>query len=282
VIIALVVIVIVLGFVVLIWWSQERILFQPPRFVETIPESGRVSYDALDGQRLAGYLIGDPGRTPGVLLCFHGNADLAVWQLDWARQVARHTHFAVFLAEYRGYMALGGTPTYATTKLDARAAYDHLRIALAVDRSRIAYFGHSLGSAVATELAEIHPPLALILQAPFSSARAMASRIVSPPIVLAWSAISRIHFDTTKAVAQLDVPISVAHGRLDRIVPFRMGIEVYEAAKTKAELLIVDTAGHNDVAEQAGPDYWRWIGDALKPEVAGEWSRSDAKKKGVT
>jgi len=265
VIIALVVVGIVLGFVLLIWWSQERILFQPPRYVESVPESGRVSYDALDGQRLAGYLIGDPARASGVLLCFHGNADLAVWQLDWARQLTRHTGFAVFLAEYRGYMSLGGAPTYETTKLDARAAYDHLRITLAVHRSRIAYFGHSLGSAIATELAEIHPPSALILQSPFSSARAMARRIVAPPIVLAWSAISRIHFDTRRAVAQLDVPISVAHGRRDRIVPFRMGVEVYEAAKTKGELLVVDAAGHNDVMERAGADYWRWIAAALKP-----------------
>src|SRR3954470_118489 len=197
-----------MGFVVLVWWRQARILFQPPRLVGTLDEANRISYDAVDGQRLVGFLIGNPSRAHGVLLCFHGNADLAVWQLDWAREVERRTRVAVFLAEYRGYMSLGGTPTYATTKLDARAAYDHLRIALTVDRSRIAYFGHSLGSAIATELAEIHPPCALLLQSPFSSARAMARLIVTPPIVLAWRAISRIHFDTVRAVAQLDIPVS--------------------------------------------------------------------------
>jgi hypothetical protein len=55
-----------------------------------------------------------------------------------------------------------------------------------------------------------------------------------------------------------------------------MGIEVYEAAKTKGELLVVDGAGHNDVMEQAGADYWRWIDAALKPTAPG------AKKEGVT
>jgi pimeloyl-ACP methyl ester carboxylesterase len=270
VIVALVVVGIVAGFVLLIWWSQERILFQPPSFVDTRTESGRVIYEAVDGQRLVGFLVGNPSAAPGVLLCFHGNADLAVWQLDWAREVERHTRFAVFLAEYRGYMSLGGTPTYATTKLDARAAYDHLRIAFAVDRSRIAYFGHSLGSAIAAELAEIHPPCALLLQSPFSSARAMARLIVTPPIVLAWKAISRIHFDTVRAVSQLDVPVSVAHGHRDRIVPFRMGVEVYEAAKRKGALLVIETAGHNDVAQIAGPGYWQWIEHALQPVVAGD------------
>ena len=254
------------GSLLLLWWSQERILFQPPRLLEQLPDSGRISYDAIDGQRLIGFIVGDPRRAPGVLLCFHGNADLAIWQLDWARLVERYTGHAVFLAEYRGYMSLGGTPTYSTTKLDARAAYDHLRITFGVDHTRLAYFGHSLGSAVAAELAEIHPPTALLLQAPFSSARAMGRLIVWPALALIWKTISRIHFDTRQVVAELDVPVSVAHGRRDRIIPFRMGVEVYEAAKTKGQLLVVEKAGHSDVAEVAGEDYWRWIAEALKPE----------------
>jgi len=262
---AFVVVALLVGSLVLLWWSQERILFQPPTLLEPVPESGRVSYDAVDGQRLAGFIVGDPKKAPGVLLCFHGNADLSIWQLDWARAVERRTRYAVFLAEYRGYMHLKGRPTYATTKLDARAAYDHLRIAFGIDRTRMAYFGHSLGSGVASELAEIHPPTALLLQAPFSSARAMARLIVWPAVVLIWKAISRVHFDTRQVVSDLDVTVSVVHGRRDRIVPVRMGIEVYEAAKIKGRLLLVERAGHSDVADIAGEDYWRWIDQALNP-----------------
>ena len=260
---AIVVVGFLLGALALLWYKQERILFQPPPLTEEVPTSGRVSYDALDGQKLAGFIIGDPHRARGVLLCFHGNADLAVWQIPWARAVEHQTGYAVFLAEYRGYMSLGGSPTYASTRLDARAAYDHLRIAYGIDRQRIAYFGHSLGSAVATELAEVHPPQVLLLQAPFSSARAMARLIVSPPVVLVWRAISRIHFDTRRTVTELDVPVSVAHGKRDRIVPFRMGIDVYQAAKRKGRLLVVETAGHNDVAEIAGEEYWQWMRNSL-------------------
>jgi len=254
-----------LGALLMLWHKQERILFQPPPSAEPAPASGIVNYAAVDGQQLAGFIIGDPRHTRGVLICFHGNADLAAWQIGWARVVEHRTGFAVFLAEYRGYMSLGGSPTYASTKLDARAAYDHLRVAYGVDRSRVAYFGHSLGSAVATELAEVHPPLALVLQSPFSSARAMARLIVSPPVVLVWRAISRIHFDTQQAVAELDIPVSVAHGKRDRIVPVKMGSDVYQAAKMKGELLLVEQAGHNDVAEIGGEEYWRWLRKALDP-----------------
>ena len=253
--------------ILLLWRSQERILFQPPRLYEEPPEVGRISYDAVDGQRLSGYLIGDPRHAPGVLICFHGNADLAVWQIDWARTIEKRTGCAVFLAEYRGYMSLGGTPTYATSKLDARAAYDHMRIAYGVDRNRAAYFGHSLGSGIATELAEIHPPTSLLLQAPFTTAQAMARLIVWPPITYIWKIFSRIHFDTPAIVSEIDAPVSVAHGKRDRVVPFRMGMEVFQRAKCKGALLVVDRAGHNDVAQIAGEDYWRWIIDSLQPLI---------------
>ncbi len=222
---ASVIIALVLGALLFLWHKQERILFQPPRSVETPPESGRVSYEAVDGQQLVGFIIGDPRQAPGVLICFHGNADLAVWQLDWARSVEHRTGYAVFLAEYRGYMSLGGSPTYASTKLDARAAYDHLRVAFGVDHARVAYFGHSL----------------------------------------VWRAISRIHFDTQQAVAELDIPVSVAHGKRDRIVPVRMGVDVYQAARNKAQFLVVEQAGHNDVADVGGEEYWQWMRNALQP-----------------
>jgi uncharacterized protein len=255
-----------LGFLFLVWWAQERILFQPPKLDEAPVESGRVYYEAKDGQRLLGFVVGDPRAAPGVLLSFHGNADLAVWQMDWAHEVLRHTGHAVFLAEYRGYMSLGGSPTYSNTKLDAQAAYDQLVSEFGLDDRRIAYFGHSLGSAVAAELAEIHPPKALLLQSPFSSARAMARLIASPPVVLVWKSVSRIHFDTVQTVSHLDAPVSVAHGKHDRLVPFRMGVDVYEAAKRKGHLLLVDNAGHNDVADVGGNDYWSWLTTALSTD----------------
>jgi fermentation-respiration switch protein FrsA (DUF1100 family) len=270
-IVALTVLALAAGSLLLLWWFQERILFQPPLLAEGVAVSGQVTYQAADGQRLTGFVVGDPGSAPGVLLCFHGNADLAVWQLDWARMVERHTRYAVFLAEYRGYMSLGGAPTYSSTKLDASAAYDYLRITFGIEPARLAYFGHSLGSGVAVELAEIHPPAALLLQSPFSSARAMARLAVSPPVAFVWRAISRIHFDTRKAVSELDVPVSVAHGRRDRIVPFRMGMEVYQAAKRKGQLLVVEKAGHNDIASVAGEEYWRWMVEALNTQVPDHW-----------
>jgi fermentation-respiration switch protein FrsA (DUF1100 family) len=75
--------------------------------------------------------------------------------------------------------------------------------------------------------------------------------------------ISRVHYQTASRVRQLEVPVHVAHGELDVIIPVRMGRSVYEAARRKGALLLVREAGHNDVPIAGGASYWRWVGEAL-------------------
>jgi hypothetical protein len=43
-----------------------------------------------------------------------------------------------------------------------------------------------------------------------------------------------------------------------------MGRQVYGAARRRGELLVVDGAGHNDVADVGGERYWRWLADAVR------------------
>lgn len=251
-------------FIALVWIFQERIAFQPPG--RPFPETNhleKVSYLAEDGQPLLAFVVGNPASARGLLLCFHGNADLAARLADWAGHVVRTTGFAVLLAEYRGYMGLGGRPTYENSQLDSEAAFVFACNALPVRFDRIALYGHSLGTAVAAELAARHRPLALILESPFTSARAMGRIIGWHPVRLAWDAITRFHFDTVACVAALDAPVWVAHGDQDRLIPCEMGKDVFEAAKIKGELIVVSGASHGDVASKGGVDYWQWMKSAL-------------------
>jgi fermentation-respiration switch protein FrsA (DUF1100 family) len=249
--------------IVMIWWRQEDITFQPPAppYSHT-GDALRVQFKCADGVEIFGYLLGDR-QDAGLLIAFHGNADLAVWQIPWATEISARTGWRVLLVEYRGYAGNPGSPSYRTVQSDARGALAFARDSLGMLPTRLAYFGHSLGSGVATELASEVSPSALLLQSPFTSARDMARIIVARPIALVWNLVSRVHYDTLAHVATLECAVHVAHGDRDRLVPTRMGRRVYAAARNKGNLLIVPGAGHNDVADRGGSDYWAWMVAAL-------------------
>jgi fermentation-respiration switch protein FrsA (DUF1100 family) len=246
------------------WAWQERIVWQPPRLA-TYPDAGalRIDYAADDGQPLFALLVGNQSRATGLLIAFHGNAEVATWNVAWAREVERRTGRAVLLAEYRGYAGLGGEPTYEGSRRDAFATYRIARERLGIDSSRIAFYGHSLGTAVAAELAREHAPDALLLWAPFTSARDMAAAMRVLPLSALWGIIGRVNFDTRARVSTLDAPVWVTHGDRDLVIPVRMGRAVFDAAHRKGDLLIVPGAGHNDLPLVAGERYWSWLARAL-------------------
>lgn len=258
-----------------LWRHQERVVFQPPvAWAEAPAPAVRVAFTAEDGHELFGYLLAPPagGAAPTLVIVFHGNADLAAWTVPWARELMERTGATVFVPEYRGYAGIPGAPTYASSGVDARGA-----LAWATSQLRpssVVLYGHSLGSALASEVA-LHmqrsggrPPDALILQSPFTSARDMATRMLVPPIGWLWRRISRVHYDTRAVVAELDAPVFVSHGSRDLNIPARMGIQVFRAARRPGELLVVDRAGHNDVADVGGETYWRWLTSAVRHPTA--------------
>ena len=253
----------------LLWLQQERIVFQPPPALRGTNQGvgsdvRQVSYRAEDGTELFAFLVGDSRRAEGLLVAFHGNADLARYLLPWAQAVTREARVAVLVPEIRGYDGIAGRPTYLAAARDARAARAFVVESLNVPNDRLAYFGHSLGSAIAAELAGETPPSALLLQSPFTSARDMARRMALPGLTIFWPIVSRVHYDTADRVRTLRSRVSVAHGLRDVIVPVRMGQQVYEAAAVKGRLLLVPEAGHNDVVERAPAEYWDWFRDALR------------------
>jgi fermentation-respiration switch protein FrsA (DUF1100 family) len=249
----------------LLWRFQERIVFQPPASPgSTDTATSTMTYTSRDGVRLVAFVV-EPERAEGpIILAFHGNAIISRWMIPWAREVSRRFGATVVLPEYRGYDGLAGTPTYAAASLDAAAALAAVRERFHVSATDMIFYGHSLGTAIATELASNDPPRALVLESPFTSARDMAGLMPVVGVRLIWTAISRVHYQTSVRVATLDVPVSVVHGERDVVVPARMGRAVHAAARRKGSLLVIPEAGHNDVAIAGGDAYWRWLGEAIR------------------
>jgi len=250
-----------------VWFFQEKITFQPqgPPYPDD-SEAEKVAYSTSDGLQLFAYIVGRPDSSSPLLIAFHGNADLAIRQVEWAHEITRRTGIPVMLAEYRGYMGLPGRPTYEGSREDSEAAYRYAIDHFGVRPDRIAFFGHSLGTAIASELAQRHRPVALLLQSPFTSARDMAAIIAGHwTTSLTWRFVSRVHYNTLDIVRSIDVPVSVIHGGKDRVIPSRMGKAVYDAARVKGEWGFIPEGTHSDLPIRGGDAYWDWIVSSLHP-----------------
>lgn len=143
------------------------------------------------------------------------------------------------LAEYRGYgMArASGPPSERGIYEDAEA------IVTEAGGDRPVLVGFSLGTGVATEMAARGHGRALVLLAPYTSIPDVASRFAS---IFPMKLLIRDAFDTRSKAAAITLPVLVAHGDADEVVPFDMG-ETVAHAFPKGHFVAVSGGRHMDL-----------------------------------
>ena len=239
-------------------WAEKRFLFSPDCGVDATPESESLEYDDVfintpDGLRLHAWFIPAPPGANGTRvqtwLWFHGNGGNLGTRVG---QLARAHHLLgvnQLIFDYRGYGNSEGRPTERGTYLDARAALYYLRGRMDVDPDCIVYFGHSLGAAVAIELAVAHRPAGMALVAPFSSIKDMAGLVMPVPLI-GW--LVRGHYNSMSRIGKVHTPLLILHGELDEIVPHSQGFKLYRAANRPKRFVTLYNASHNNVQHVAG------------------------------
>ena len=150
---------------------------------------------------------------------------------------------SVLLFDYRGYGGNTGRPSEEGLAADARAAQAWLAAQPDVDPQRIAYFGESLGAAVAVGLAVQRPPAALILRSPFTSL-ADVGAVHYPWLPVRWLLLDR--YPSIERIASVHAPLLVIAGDRDDIVPLPLSRRLYDAAVEPKRFVLVPGAGHND------------------------------------
>jgi uncharacterized protein len=244
------------AFLVLLWTMQRRLMYFPTADVPAPDEIGLagvepVTFETTDGLTLSGWFVASSGPSPRVtVLVFNGNAGNRAHRAPLAAALHRHG-VQVLLADYRGYGGNPGTPSEKGLAADSRAARAYLAGRPDVDASKIVYFGESLGTAVAVDLAVEHPPAALVLRSPFTS-MADVGRHHYPflPVRL----LLRDRFAAIDRIAKIRVPMLVIAGGRDRIVPIDNSRRLYEAAVAPKTLLVLPDADHNDDELLAGDE----------------------------
>ena len=198
-----------------------------------------VSLRTSDDVELQAWFL--PARNAvGALLFSHGNAGNIEHRIARAH-VFMEMGLSVLLYDYRGYGNSAGSPTEEGTYLDAESAYDWLVGEGGVAPEQVAAYGESLGGAVTIELARRRPLKALFVESTFTSIPDVGARHYP---FLPVRLLSRIHYDSHAKVAELDMPLLVAHSPEDGTVPFELGRKLFDAAGEPKTFLKLE-GGHN-------------------------------------
>ena len=174
----------------------------------------------------------------------------------------RSTGAGFFLLDYRGYGGSGGSPTEEGLYLDARAARDWI---LQHAPGELIYLGESLGSSIAVDLAAEHPPAAMVLQ---SGALSLVDVAKSAYPFLPVALLLKDRYDLRDKIGSIDCPLLCIHGDEDRIIPMRLGRQLFDASEEPKEWYEVRGGDHNDMPLEGGEPYYERIRDFLRRNVA--------------
>jgi uncharacterized protein len=198
-------------------------------------------FTAADGTRLHGWYVPCPQPQAIVLFC-HGNAgNVALWA-DVLRILHDRMGVSAMGFDYRGYGRSEGTPSEAGVLADARAARKWLANRVGIAESQIVLMGRSLGGAVAVDLAA-DGARGLILESTFTSMPEVG-HAVAP--WLPARTLMRTQFNSLAKMRNYHGPLLQSHGTADRLIPYAMGRQLFEAANEPKQFIVIPGGDHND------------------------------------
>nr|WP_255608180.1 alpha/beta hydrolase [Methylosinus sp. Sm6] len=249
---------------------QRRLQYSPDARHASPREAGLDGVEELcvstdDGETLVAWTAPARDGRPFILY-FHGNSGALIDRAPRFRGFQQRGYGFLAVA-YRGYGGSTGAPTQDGLMRDAEAAY-RASLARGADARRLVLIGESLGSGVATALAATHAAAALALDSPFSSAVDVAEARYGL-IPVRWLMADQFRSDL--AIRDVRVPLLVAHGDLDTVVPMRLGRRLFELANEPKTFLLAPGAGHLVLGrEEITPRLFAWIDATLEVEQAAE------------
>ena len=182
-----------------------------------------------------------------VILFLHGNSSNIgdyVYRLPSLNQLGLST----LLIDYRGYgLSSEITPNEMSVYEDAETALNHLLSERKVEPNNIILYGHSLGGAIAIELATKYPQLGgIIIESTFTSMKDMINYVL-PAKILPVDLILTQKFNSIAKINQIQLPMLIIHGTEDKTVPFEMSKKLHLHHQGDKELEIIAGANHVNI-----------------------------------
>jgi len=233
--------------VLVAWLGQRKLLYFPDR-TRTVPVDfglaavEEIGLQTADGERVLAW-YGKARAGEPTILYFHGNGGSFPARVERFRaHLARGR--GLFMMTYRGYGGSTGSPSEAANVADARLAYGTL-VARGVAARDVILYGESLGTGIAVQLAAALPVGGVILESPYSSIVDVGA--AAYPFLPVRQLMSD-RYETMRFIGEVKAPVLVVHGDQDRLIPFAMGLKVFEAAPAPKRLIVLKGAGHVDHA----------------------------------
>jgi fermentation-respiration switch protein FrsA (DUF1100 family) len=188
-----------------------------------------------------------------LLLYLHG----AHWNVTASAprmQQMQKLGFSVLAIDYRGFgKSTPGLPSEAMAYEDTRAAWSWLG---AQNPGQPRYiFGHSLGGAMAIELAaKVNNEAGTIVECTFTS----AADVFAATSEWGWLPVDAVMtqpFASVDKVARVGAPLMVVHGTKDTRVPFTLGQKLYAAAVQPKTFVQVEGGTHDNTNARATAQY---------------------------
>jgi uncharacterized protein len=157
--------------------------------------------------------------------------------------------FNVLAVDYRGFgKSEGELPSEQSAYDDAQAAWNWLKIKEPIASQRFV-FGHSLGSAIAIDLASKNTDIAgLMVEAALTSIPDVVRQMRA-----GWLPVSGLitqRFESIKKIEFVSAPTLFIHGTADTVVPHQMSDALFAAARQQKILVKIEGAGHSGAAWQ--------------------------------
>ncbi len=195
----------------------------------------------------------NPLNRDTTILYLHGQDRHLVGHWDRV-QILWRMGFQVFAVDYRGYGRSTGVPSEEGVYLDARTALNHILTRMMdpddselprPELSRLVYYGRSLGSAIAIDLAGEFNPTVLITESAIAGAQAFTDDAAG--LGLSSSVLMSSEFDTIGKIPFVAAPKLLMHGTSDTFVRFEFTQLLYEAATDPKHLVAVAGAEHGNL-----------------------------------
>ncbi|MEZ5705702.1 MAG: alpha/beta fold hydrolase [Burkholderiaceae bacterium] len=205
----------------------------------------------LHGLWLAHDRLTTQAKAP-VLLYLHGARFNVTGSAFRARRM-QELGFSVLSVDYRGFgKSSQALPSEAMAVEDARAAWNWLGRTYP-NRPRY-IFGHSLGGAIAIELAaQVDDEAGTMVEGSFTSI---------PDVVRSykwgWLPLGPLitqRFEAVNRVGAIGSPLLVVHGSEDRTIAPELGRKLFDAAQGKKRFELVEGGSHHNTNAVGQPQY---------------------------